>query len=88
MKQQNSKSTYDALIEQGVDEPLAKTLSKAIDRPDKQIADLQFNSDLLRTSKKEGFADIENYADEIRAFVDKGLTIEQAYYATTGGLKK
>ena len=82
------KSTYDTLVEKGVDEELAKTLSEAIDKPDDRVAELQFNNDLLRVSRKPGFEDIEDYSDEIRPFVDKGLTIEQAYYAATGGIKK
>ena len=82
------KSTYDTLIEQGVDKELAKTLSDAIDKPDDRVANLQFSNDLLRVAKKPGFEDIEEYAEEIRPFVDKGLTIEQAYYAATGELKK
>lgn len=82
------KSTYDTLIEQGVDKELAKTLSDAIEKPDDRVADLQFSNDLLRVSRKPGFEDIEDYAEEIRPFVDKGLTIEQAYYAATGELKK
>ena len=87
-KKATTKSTYDTLIEQGVEEELARTLSNAIEKPDDRIADLQFNSDLLRVSKKPEFADIEDYSDEVRALVDKGLTIEQSYYAVTGGKKK
>ena len=81
----NTKSTYDTLIEQGVEESLAKTIADAVNKPDDRVADLKFETDLLRVSKKAEFADIEDYSDEVREFVDKGLTIEQAYYAATGG---
>lgn len=83
-----SKSTYDTLVEKGVEKELAKTLSEAIDKPDDRIADLQFDKDVLRASRKEGFEDIEDYTEDIRPLVDKGLTVEQAYYAVTGGIKK
>ena len=84
---EKAKSTYDTLVEKGVDEELAKTLAAAIDKPDDRVAELQFSNDLIRVSKNPDFADIENYADEIKPLVNKGITIEQAYYAVTGGLK-
>lgn len=83
-------STYDTLIKEGVSESLAKTLAEAIDRPgeSERVAELEFTTALVKTSKKEEFADIEEFAEDIRPLVDKGLTMEQAYYAVTGGLKK
>lgn len=83
----NSSTTYDELVRQGVDKELAKTLAQAINQPNEQVADLQFQASLTKASKKAEFADIENYEDEVREFVNKGLTIEQAYYAATGGKK-
>lgn len=86
-KTSKSNSTYDELIKQGIDKEIAKTLAKAINQPNERMADLQFQTDLTKASKKSEFADIEKYEDEVREFVDKGLTIEQAYYAATGGKK-
>ena len=88
LQRSGGKSTFDKLKENGVDEELAKTLSEAIDKPNDEVADLKFTSDLLRLSKRPEFADIENYAEDVRDFVDKGLSIEQAYYAATGGKKR
>ena len=80
-------STYDSLISQGIDAGLAKTLSNAISKSGKESADLKFTVEMLRVSKNPEFADIEAYSDEVKEFVEKGLTIEQAYYAATGGVK-
>jgi len=87
-KAEKVKSTYDTLVEKGVDEELAKTLAEAIDKPDDRVSKLQFDNDLIRVSKNPEFADIEDYADEIKSLVDKGISIEQSYYAVTGGRKK
>lgn len=77
------KSTYDTLIENGVDESIAKSIAKATDTSkfEKEIADLKFDNSLKALSKKEGYEDIGDYADEIKDLVDKGLTIEQSYHA-------
>lgn len=82
------KSTYETLIEGGIDEEVAKSVSKAIDskrtdtsKLEKEIADLKFDNSLKALSKQEGYEDIEDYADEIKDLVDKGLTIEQSYHA-------
>lgn len=82
------KSTYETLIEGGIDEEVAKSVSKAIDskktdtsKLEKEIADLKFDNSLKALSKEEGYEDIEDYADEIKDLVDKGLTIEQSYHA-------
>lgn len=84
------KTTVDELVESGVDESIAKTLAKAIDKDKEEsnqaIADLKFKYLLSEASKK--FDDIEEYADEIKNLVDKGLTVEQSYYALTGGNNK
>lgn len=84
------KSTYDTLIESGIDEDVAKSVAKAIDsnKPDnskleKKLADLEFKDSLNAKSKEEGFEDILDYADEIKDLVDKGLTIEQSYHAVS-----
>lgn len=85
---ESEKSAYDTLIEGGLDEEVAKSVSKAIDsqktdtsKLEKEVADLKFEKSLNALSKEEEFADIEDYADEIKDLVDKGLTIEQSYHA-------
>lgn len=90
-----TKTTAEELIENGVDESIAKTLAAAIDKKqegskktEQELADLKFKYSLSEVSKKDGFDDIEEYADEIKDLVDKGLTIEQSYYAITGGNNK
>lgn len=90
-----TKTTVEELIENGVDESIAKTLAAAIDKKqegskkaEKELADLKFKYSLSEVSKKDGFDDIEEYAEEIKDLVDKGLTIEQSYYALTGGNTK
>ena len=82
------KSTYDTLIEGGIDEEVAKSVAKAIDSKqtntkglEKEIAELRFKDSLNAKSKEVGFEDILDYADEIKDLVDKGLTIEQSYHA-------
>lgn len=82
------KSTYETLIEGGIDEEVAKSVSKAIDskktdtsKLEKELADLKFQNSITALSKQEGYEDIEDYADEIKDLVDKGLTIEQSYHA-------
>ena len=47
------------------------------------MAEVKFDRALTKKSKEEGFEDIIDYADEIKDLVDKGLTIEQSYYAVT-----
>ena len=85
------KSALDTLIESGIDETVAKSVMKAIDsnktdtsKLEKELADIRFERDLTAKSREEGFDDILDYADEIKDLVDKGLTIEQSYYATVG----
>ncbi len=85
-----SKTTEEELIENGIDESVAKTIAAAIDKKQttnsdlaKELADVKFQSSLNQKSKEEGFDDIIDYADEIKELVDKGLTIEQSYYAVT-----
>ena len=84
------KSTYDTLIEGGIDEEVAKSVAKAIDSKqtntkglEKEIAELRFKDSLNAKSKEVGFEDILDYADEIKDLVDKGLTIEQSYHAVS-----
>ena len=80
------KTTLDTLLESGMDEEIAKSISKVIDKnkPDnsqleKELADLKFKDSLNAKSKEEGFEDILDYADDIKELVAKGLTIEQSY---------
>lgn len=89
-KQEPQKTTVEELIEQGVDKDIATSIANAINKKQddslelkKQIAELKFNSSLNAKSKEEGFEDILDYADEIKDLVDKGLTIEQSYYAVS-----
>lgn len=89
------KSALDTLLESGIDETVAKSVMKVIDnnktdtsKLEKELAEMRFDRDLTAKSKEEGFEDILDYADEIKDLVDKGLTIEQSYYATTGGKTK
>ena len=84
------KSTYDSLIESGVDETIARSFSSAIDSKDtninkleSEIAELKFKNSLNAKSREEGFEDILDYADDIKDLVDKGLTIEQSYHAVS-----
>ncbi len=84
------KTTEEELIENGVDESIAKSIAAAIDKKQsnnsdlaKELAEVKFKSSLNEKSKEEGFEDIIDYADEIKDLVDKGLTIEQSYYAVT-----
>jgi hypothetical protein len=85
-----SKTTEEELIDKGVDETIAKSIAAAIDKKQannsdlaNEIAELKFKSSLNEKSKEEGFEDIVDYADEIKDLMDKGLTIEQSYYAVT-----
>jgi len=84
------KTTAEELIESGVDEEIAKSIAAAIDKKQsnnselaKELAEVKFKSSLTEKSKQEGFEDIIDYAEEIKELVDKGLTIEQSYYAVT-----
>lgn len=84
------KTTVEELMENGVDESIAKSIANAIDKKQdnnselaKQLAEVKFENSLTKKSKEEGFEDILDYADEIKDLVDKGLTIEQSYYAVT-----
>ena len=84
------KTTEEELIENGVDETIAKSIAAAIDKKQssnselvKELADIKFKSSLSEKSRESGFEDIIDYADEIKDLVDKGLTIEQSYYAIT-----
>lgn len=84
------KSTADELIESGIDENIAKSIANAIDKRKadnsnlaKELADVKFEASLTKKSKEAGFEDITEYSDEIKELVDKGLTLEQSYYAVT-----
>ena len=86
------KTTYDDLIESGIEESIAKSIATAIDKKkpsndnsnlEREVAELRFESSLAKKSKEEGFEDIAEYSDEIKELVDKGLTLEQSYYAVT-----
>ena len=84
------KTTVEELIESGINESVAKTIAKVIDKKKdtdsnlaKELAEVKFENSLTKKSKEEGFEDILDYADEIKDLVDKGLTLEQSYYAVT-----
>lgn len=86
----SEKTTVEELVESGIDESVAKTIAKVIDKKKdsdsnlaKELAEVKFENSLTKKSKEEGFEDILDYADEIKDLVDKGLTIEQSYYAVT-----
>lgn len=83
-----AKTTEEQLIESGVDENIAKSIASAIDKKqttsnkfEKELSDMKFRLELSELSKEEGFNDIMDYEDDIKDLVDKGLNVEQAYYA-------
>lgn len=89
------KSTFDELVESGIDEDIAKSIAKAVDKGNLNVKkaeeatkNLQYQLELEKMSKQAGFEDILDYDDKIKELVDKGLTIEQSYYALTGGTSK
>ncbi len=82
------KSTLEKLMESGVDESIAKSIVNAIDekqtgskKVEQELANMKFRNELLEKSKDSNFSDIVDYEDEIKNLVDKGLTLEQSYYA-------
>ena len=82
------KTTLDELVESGVDADIAKSIASAIDKKqssstkvEKELADMKFKYELSEKSKDSNFSDILDYEDEIKDLVDKGLSIEQSYYA-------
>lgn len=84
------KTTLDTLLESGIEESIAKSIATAIDAKKadnsiltKELADVKFEASLAKKSKEKGFEDIADYSEEIRDLVDKGLTLEQSYYAVT-----
>lgn len=84
----NKKTTLEELVENGVDESIAKSIAAAIDKKqsnsnkiEQELADMKFKLELSEKSKESNFSDIMDYEDEVKGLVDKGLTIEQAYYA-------
>ena len=84
------KTTFDTLIESGIEEDIAKSIANAIDSKqsnnkelERKLADTNFEIALTKKSRETGFEDIAEYSDEIKELVDKGLTLEQSYYAVT-----
>ena len=81
-------STYKDLVAKGIDSDVAEAIAKSVEKRSEettsQIEDLKFEAAMIKASKKTGFEDIEDYAEDIRPFVDKGLSIEQAYYVAVG----
>lgn len=86
------KSTLDGLLESGIDESIAKSIATAIDKKrsnsdnsdlKRELAEVKFEASIAKKSKEEGFEDIAEYSDEIKELVDKGLSLEQSYYAAT-----
>lgn len=83
-----TKTTLEELVESGIDERVAKSIAGAIDKKqsnskkvEQELADMKFKLELSEKSKESDFSDIMDYEDEVKDLVDKGLTIEQAYYA-------
>lgn len=83
-----TKTTLEELVESGIDEGVAKSIAGAIDKKqsnskkvEQELADMKFKLELSEKSKESDFSDIMDYEDEVKDLVDKGLTIEQAYYA-------
>mgnify|MGYP005759108875 CR=1 FL=1 len=92
---EKEKDTLQDLINSGVDESIAKSIISAINKKnessnnlEKELAEANFKVELLEKSKESNFSDIVDYEDEVKTLVDKGLTIEQAYYALTGDKSK
>ena len=90
-----NKSTLDELIENGVDEGIAKSIAAAIDKKqsnsnkvEQELAAMRFKLELSEKSKEDEFNDILDFEDDIKDLVDKGLNIEQAYYALNYDKKK
>lgn len=84
----NKKTTLEELVESGVDESIAKSLAAAIDKKqsnsnkiEQELASMRFKLELSEKSKENKFNDIMDYEDDIKDLVDKGLSVEQAYYA-------
>ena len=83
-----SKTTLDELIENGVDENIAKSIASAIDKKqegskkfEQELSDMKLKYELSEKSKDSNFADIMDYEEDIKDLTSKGLSIEQAYYA-------
>lgn len=84
------KTTYEDLVESGIDESIAKSIASAIDKKRndnsdlaRELAQVKFEAALSKKSRENGFEDIADYSEEIKDLVDKGLTLEQSYYAVT-----
>lgn len=82
------KTTLEELVENGVDEDIAKSIAGAIDKRqsnaskvENELKDMKFRYELSEKSKDDNFSDILDFEDEIKSLVGKGLTIEQSYYA-------
>ena len=89
---ETKKTTLEGLLESGMDEDIAKSIANAIDKKSsdndnsdlkRELAEVRFEASIAKKSKEEGFGDIADYSDEIKELVDKGLSIEQSYYAVT-----
>ena len=77
-------------LRSGVDEEVAKSIAGAIDNRErghsdleKELAEVKFEAAIAKKSKEVGFEDMAEYADEMKELVDKGLTLEQSYYAVS-----
>lgn len=82
------KTTLDELIANGVEENIAKSIASAIDKKqegskkfEQELSDMKLKYELSEKSKDSNFADIMDYEEDIRDLTNKGLSIEQAYYA-------
>ena len=48
---------------------------------EQELASMRFKLELSEKSKDSIFSDIMDYEEDIKDLVDKGLSVEQAYYA-------
>ena len=90
-----NKTTRERLVESGVDETIAKSIAGAIDakqsdsnKIEQELSAMKFRLELSEKSKDSNFSDIMDYEDDIKELVDKGLNVEQAYYALNYDKKK
>ncbi len=90
-----SKTTVEQLIEDGIDEDVAKSIALAIDKKQndnseimKELENVKFENSLIKKSKEEGFENISDYSEEIKKYVDKGLTLDESYILVTQNSSK
>lgn len=84
----SEKTTLETLLESGIEEGIAKSIASVIDKKqegskkaEQELNAIKFKYELSEKSKDSNFSDIMDYEDDIKDLCDKGLSIEQAYYA-------